>query len=310
VKRRALVTAFLLLVCLASHANAQAARSLALSFEGCRDEDAAEIRRLVAIDFGALVATSRATYALSIRCRDTTWDLGIPAVALARSLDFVSTPESARARLTAIVVGELVAEASTERQVKPTKPSAPAVVQQAPPEQDRLSRPERPKRFRLGVTGGGRTLLGGVPRLLGGAARFDDLLIPWSVDALFEQGAVTTSEGVVSVRTLSGGLALSWQQALGAGSVRAGAGVRAGAVWMQGTPSDRSEVHGQALLRGWAGPMLTSLLALPLKRPLVFTLVVEGGYTLLPVYGLVDGRREAALRGFWLGAQIGAGLQL
>ena len=289
---------------------AQAAQRPALSFEGCAEDDSAEIRRLVAIDFGTAPVRGEAAYPILVRCTESTWQLSVPSAGLARSLDFASTPGSARARLTAIVVGELLAEAAAERESRPAPAAPQPEVRAVRSEPDRAPSQPRQERFRVAGMAGGRTLFGGVPRLLGAAVRLDDLALPWSLDALAEQGAVSTSQGVVSMRALSGGLSLSWQQALAGVHVRLGAGVRAGAVWMQGEPRAESEVLGQKLLRGWAGPIVSSVVALPLQRRLAFQLVVEGGYTLLPVYGLVDGRREAALRGFWLGAQLGLGLAL
>jgi hypothetical protein len=286
---------------------AQPARGPALSFEGCREDDMAEIRRLVAIDLGPAPARGAGT-ALSIRCHESTWELSIPSASLRRSLDFASTPGTARARQTAIVVGELVAEAAAEREAKPTP--APAPPPETPRETDRTPPAPQRHRFRVSLLGGGRTLFGGIPRLLGGAARLEDLAIPWGLDALYEQGTATTSEGLVAMRALSGGLSLAWQEGLGGVSVRVGGGVRAGAVWMEGEPRAGSAVQGLELVRGWAGPLVTGSLALPLQGRLALGLVVEGGYTLLPVYGLVDGRREAAFRGYWLGAQVGLGVSL
>ena len=289
---------------LADVASAQATAGPHLEFTGCEQAATFEIARLIAIDLGPPAVTPDPNARVTVECQGSAMQLSVPSVALTRRLDFARTPPEARARLAAIVVSELVAEAKSPR---PAPPPPPPVVDTAP--QDRVEPALRDDHFHLGAALSGRTFFGGVARLIGGGLLVEDSRLPLTFNALAEQGSVTTTEGEVLVQTLSGGLLLLMQEPLGAATARFGAGIRAGAVRMNGRPNDATSVHPHTLWRGWIGPALSTGMSLPTSGA-SFQFMLEGGYTAWPVYGLVTGEREVGLSGWWLGGQLGVSVAL
>jgi len=281
-----------------------------LDFQGCEQGEVDEIRRLVPIDLGATSEADRLQHReVSILCRDRNVELRLirsPAQGLFRSLDFSETEASARPRLVAIVVVELLAagESDGEMTKPPRRPEASPASGEARPMPLQYD-----SRLQVEAIGSGRTLLGGVPRLLGGGVRIAaNGRVPWSGNVLFERSSTTTTEGSVRIDSLTAGLALSLVAPLGPATARGGAGLRGGVTHLVGRASDPTEVQSDSLLRGWGGPMIEGSLTFALRRSVAFEFVAESGYVVFPIYGLVTGQREVALSGLWIGAQIGIGI--
>ena len=80
-----------------------------------------------------------------------------------------------------------------------------------------------------------------------------------------------------------------------------------GVTSLRGLPSEASAVMGDDLVWAGGGPFGTFGVAVAAGRGLVLELQTEGGYWVFPTGGLVDGRREVAVEGPWIGLQAGVG---
>jgi len=79
---------------------------------------------------------------------------------------------------------------------------------------------------------------------------------------------------------------------------------------MRGQPFHASAATGEQLAWAAGGPYASLCLHIVPVRAFYIQVATEGGYWLFPTGGLVNGRREVALEGGWLGVQLGLGIIL
>lgn len=147
-------------------------------------------------------------------------------------------------------------------------------------------------------------LLGGGLRLGGDHARH----FSWDAGAEYQRGRAETPLGAVTTDLLSLRLALLAHLSLPHLTLRAGAGLRAGAARLAGVPAGDAAV-GSELWGAWGGPLLHGGLTVRAQR-LRIDLGLEGGYVVWPVGARVGGVRAVAVEGPWLGLSVGIGALL
>lgn len=227
------------------------------------------------------------------------------------SLDLADTPASARARLTALALSELIATARLER----ATPHTPAGVSKRPvpsaqPEPDEPGTEPRGA-FVAWVAGG--LGLAGQPRLVAPTAQAGVRWVPG------HYGLVAVLEGQLGQRTLavadvslhSLGLSVSAVAvtSLAALELSAGPGMRAGWTSLRGRPTMASDrLAGQRLGGLWLAPIIHGALHVPLVLRFVLRVSLEAGWTVKAVVGRdADGQRLFALAGLRATATAGLG---
>jgi len=298
-----------------------------LELDACLDVPREEVRRLIALELGA-VAEFADTKAgdrtrVAALCQGGLIELRvddpITGKALQRTIDLSEAPR-ARARLLALAMVELVStswtelETNPEPQVPPVGPRGSAESRHAA-EQVVRTQSERSafRRLRLVAFGGGQAFFSG-PGVLGGAglrlAKDHPLHLGWVADVQAHHGTATASLGTVAVDTVSFGAALVVHQAWSRLGLHVGIGLRGGAVRLDGTPRNAEVAVGQSGWAAWGGPMAQVSLGVVATRRLLFELGVESGFVVSSVGGLVAGVRELSLGGAWIGFQLGVGIFL
>jgi hypothetical protein len=316
------------LACGASPAAAGNHPLVQLEIDPCVDAPRDEIRRLVSIELGALLSDDAATAGrtratvscsagavLALRVDDP-----ITGNSLTRTVDIGAAIPQARARLVALAIVELISASWTELEANP--------VPRAPPSGPRPSSEARDaalltvhaqtdrstqRQLRLEALGGGLKYFSpGAPALLaGGGLRLAGDLSDrtgWMLDAQVHHGTTSVSLGQVSTDVLGFGAVGYVHKAWSAWRVELGGGVRGGAVLMTGVPD--AMVTASRFWAPWVGPVALADLELAVRDQLVLVLDVEGGYVVSPVGGLVDGLREVAIDGAWIGVHLGIGIVL
>ena len=131
----------------------------------------------------------------------------------------------------------------------------------------------------------------------------------WSADLVYHGGgpARAVALGGLRVDCVRLGAALLGHLRVGAVWLRAGAGARAGAARVAGTP-DSPDVVGGALFGPFAGP-LVALSAGASPGRLALELAVEGGYAVASVTGRAAGVAALSVAGPFLGVQLGVGVR-
>jgi hypothetical protein len=285
-----------------------------MRFRDCVAGDVADITRLVAIDAVSSAGNSEvAATTVLVVCRGGTFDVEVTRPAggrTTRSIDLQQTAASARTRLVSIAVVELLlADAGNDaRPAAPAPPSdVPVPPQAAAPLRD-VTRKEAPCcSVRAEAIASARAFYGGVALVGGGVRALLGRSFPLGIDVVAEYGAPSTSEGTVSILSVTLGATYGAEVALGATHLRAAAGVRGGASHLNGRPDDATLVLGASRWAGWGGPMVEVGLTWPMLTSVVTELALEAGYPLFPVYALVSNQRELGLHGAWLGAKLGVG---
>jgi hypothetical protein len=287
-----------------------------------------EVRRILAIELGALlgdpsaaatdctrVTVDRANALVRVRVDDP-----ITGKSLARTIDLLGAAPKARSRLLALAIVELVSASWVELELNP-QPKVPPVGPPTSPELRAAAlaivrhhaRPRPIDKTRLAAVGGVLGFFSGPGAIGGGGVqvgRDHARHLGWVADLQAHHGSAAVMLGRVSFDVLSASAALvahlDWSRV----TIRLGGGLRGGAAYLQGKPSDPRTARGGALWAPWVGPMVHASLGVTATRWLFFSVALEGGYVLTPVGGLVGGTPATALAGPWLGLQLGAGIFL
>jgi hypothetical protein len=247
----------------------------------------------------------------------------ITGKSLTRVVDLSSDPVSARARLVALAVAELVVASWTELATNPTpqvppagpRPSEHAVAAARKVVNTRLPKQMAPQteKMRLLAVASRRSFFSEPTVLWGGGVRVgrDEFpLAGWSLDLVAEHGETDVSLGRVAMDTftLGGGLYLyrRWAWA----TFQAGFGIRVGMARLSGKSDAAIEAETASGIAPWGWPTATAGLRIEPYGPLIIQAAGETGYVVLPMSGSIDGRREYTVDGLWLGAQLGVGLLL
>lgn len=242
---------------------------------------------------------------------------------LTRVVDLSDDPVSARARLVALAVAELVVASWTELATNPTPqvaPAGPRPSERAVEAAREVVRAKLPKQLdpqlhemRLLAVGSRRSFFSEPTALWGAGVRVgrDQFsLAGWTVDMLAEHGELDVTQGRVTMDTFTLGGSLYLYRRWAWLTFQLGFGIRVGMARLSGRPDEGSGVQAQSGIAPWGWPTATAGIRIEPIGPLVIEAAGETGYVVLPMSGTVDDRREILVDGLWLGAQLGVGLVL
>jgi len=294
-------------------------RRVAIRVVGCEPELAHEAQRILAIELRATLvdaASESGVTRATVACGGGVANISVvdPTLgkAVERSVAFTDTPPKARARLLALAVAELVVASGSELESTPLPPAPPPTPPATPAS-------ERPAARAGGVAAGpvelaalfDLRLLASRDWLLGGGARAAARLSPLffvQADALLDYAQLGRVSGSVAVTMPSLSLAIGASKDIGPALCPAiSAGVRAGYVWMNGTPAGTAAT-GSHQQGPWLGPELLLQVSAWASERVHPVLGVSAGAYLVGVRGTIDGDRAVEAVRFWGG--ISAGLAL
>ncbi len=302
-----------------------------LDVSPCIGVSASDVRRIVAVELGALLTRDgdlpdATATRVEVRCDQQIVRLvvedPITGKSLQRSVDLDDSAPSTRARLIALAASELVYASWAELAVNP-QPEVPVSGPRPAPEivaavRDTVQRklpvrlnPPKPMRI-LGVASR-RWFLSEEGDLWGGGVRLADdpfALFGWSADAIVEHGRINASLGSVDIDTATLGGSIVLHREWGPLSMRAGMGLRMGAARMSGQPHRSDLAIGRSVWAPWGWPLGVVALSITPIRPLVIEAQGEAGYVVLPLGGRVGGTQEITLAGAFAVLQLGVGMYL
>jgi hypothetical protein len=224
-----------------------------------------------------------------------------------------------RTRTVAIAIAELIAaswielEANPKPRVPGAGPKPPAALVREAVSSLRRARSLFGHHLRLEAVASTQVFFSGPKALWGGGLRLADdsfRVFGWAIDLLEHHGGMDTMGGRVAIDTLTVGASAVAHREWRYVGVRGGLGFRLGATILRGLSSDDRAVHAGEVSWAAGGPFgMVGAHVVPV-RGFVIDLAGEGGYWLFPTGGLVNGRREVAVEGPWLGVQLGFGIVL
>jgi len=282
------------------------------------------------MELGALLtdeSAEREVTEVSVSCeRQYVWlrvDDPVTGKALTRVVDLSSDPVSARARLVALAVAELVVASWTELvtnpepQVSPAGPRPPARVVAAARKvvDKRVPKQMKPHvgETRLLAVAARRSFPSDDTLLWGGGVRIgcDQFSsVGWTADLLAEHGRTEVSLGRVKMDTFTAGGTLYLYRRWAWATFHLGVGLRIGMARLAGETDQAVSATAESGIAPWGWPTATAGLRFEPYGPLIFEAAGESGYIVLPMSGTVEGRRELTVDGLWIGAQLGVGLLL
>jgi hypothetical protein len=284
---------------------------------GCEPALALEAQRITAIELRAVLvdaspdeATTRITAtctagAANLRVVDPTTGKSVE-----RSVALSQAAPTARARLLALAMAELVAASWSELEDNPEPKAAPAAPLAPSAAREAARRVVAPAPIELCALADAH-LLASRDVLLGGGARAAFWLSPLlflRFDALADYREVSRPTGTIALTmpSVSSALGASFGTALL--QPRLSVGVRAGYAWLNGVAASAATTGGREA-GVWAGPELGfELSAWPRARihPL---LSLSLGAHVLGVRGTVNGGRDIRATGLWSGLSLGAAVR-
>jgi hypothetical protein len=247
---------------------------------------------------------------------------------LARNIALGNVAATARSRLLALAVAELVSASWIELETNPTPaavPVAPAVraedraaarevvrekVVGSTPAAAPGPPPERQPTWRLTGELGFRWLAVDTDPLVGLGARLvmDPLrTVGLELDLLGEHSGTSYPLGAVAMDSVSLGAIVRLRHDMGRLTLHGGPGARLGFVRVSGAPGSATTAVGNTVDGVWGAPLGAVGLDWASSRHLALELAVEAGYVVLPVRGIVEGGRDVRMDGFFTGTTLGAG---
>ncbi len=296
---------------------------VSLVVDSCPGIDVDEVRRIVAVELGALLGgasterpedTTRVHSACAGGTALVSVDDPMTGKSLARRVDLGSVPRVAASRLLAVAIAELVAASWIELTANPV-PAIPRPDATASPAARRwaegIVRRSPLWRMQLAITGSAA----GVPTLptfgAGLAARYlAGSHLASGGDVRVEYARRAFANGTAHVVMLSTGLVGWYRHDAGWAEVAVGTGGRVGSAWIAGEPQADSNLRGRTVSGPFLGPLFTAELARTLAPGVTIALAVEAGTVVLPVIGRAGDRRVVGVDGPWLGVAVAAGLEL
>jgi len=290
---------------------------VSIAIVGCEEPLAQEARRITTIELHAALvnaAPDGATTQISAACSEQSARLRVidptTGKAVERTVALGQAAPSARARLLALAMAELVAASWSELENNP-EPKAAAVAPLAPPSaREAARRVVAPRPIELQALADAQ-LLASRDVVLGGGARGELWLSErffLRLDALFLYGEPSRATGSVALTmpSASGALAVSF----GSGWLqpRLSLGVRAGYAWMNGIATSTATTgdHQRGI---WGGPELGFELAAWSHARVHPVLALSLGAHLFGVRGKVDDGRDIKATGLWSGLSLGAAVR-
>lgn len=289
-------------------------RAVVLDSRGCAEIPQQELRDLVALELsprplfgpGGVARGARASFA-RLACNGTRAELRVDDPERGASqqleLDLAETMASARTRLVALALSELIATLEMEREDAVAQPEPAVPVAKAPTAGGAYAATTERGRawLGLGFSRAGQPALWGVAMHGGGRWQLGALPLAAQLDLRGTRAQRGLSEGQVSAWTLAGSVALaavlrrSWLEAALA------AGLSLGYGWLRGSSASSVEVAGNLVRAPWWGPSLEGSVLVPVRRRWGIRAALELGYVAKPVRGLDStGQPAYALEGFQL----------
>ena len=284
---------------------------------GCSDALAREAQRIAAIELRAALVDGTpdgATTQVTATCGAESAKLQVvdptTGKSLERSVAVSQAAPTARARLLALAIAELVAASWSELESNP-EPRAKAATPLAPAAAREAARGAiAPRRIELAAVADAH-LLASRDLLFGGGARSEIWLsraLFLRLDALVDYAQLSRSNGTIAVTmpSLSSALGACLCSASLRPSVSLGA--RAGYAWMNGVPRD-SATMGTRQGGAWVGPeLVVELSAWPRARvhPM---LSLSVGAHLVGVKGTVNGGRDVMATALWSALSLGVAVR-
>jgi len=284
---------------------------------GCDAALAREAQRIAAIELRAALVDATpdaATTRITATCADSSANLRVvdptTGKSLERAVALSQAAPSARARLLALAIAELVAASWSELENNP-EPKAPAAAPLAPVAAREAARGAiAARRLELAALADAH-LLASRDVLFGGGARSEIWLSRTfflRFDALAHYAQLSRPTGTIAVTMPSLSSALA--ACLCAASLRPSVslGARVGYVWMSGVAANGATT-GTRQQGAWFGPELAvELSAWPRARihPLLSLAV---GAHVVGVRGAVDSGRDVRATALWSGLSLGAAVQ-
>lgn len=298
-------------------AGARAAEGLDLAFsDACTDLDRAQVRRIANIELRVRLAGQTTPLpSVTIDCAGVSATVraenpGAPA--RERVVPFGGTALVARSRLLALAITEFVLTPDLAPEPPPAPDPVPAAPAIAPTVQVAAAAKVARAPLDLVALGYGRIWSAGWASAGAGLA-YSGWFARYGlvrVDALFDHGVAQAAEGTAVANNVSVGASALLAVRSGGWQLGAGGGARVGATHLSGRPAEPTKTQGRAFLAGSGGPMGVLLVAPPRLGPVAFQVSLEGGRVTIPVDGRAGDMRSFAIKGFWFGATIGAGLGL
>ena len=283
----------------------------------CNDALAREAQRIAAVELrAALVAgmPDAATTQVTATCSAESAALRVvdptTGKSLERSVGLSQAAPTARARLLALAIAELVAASWSELESNP-EPKAPPTAPLAPPAAREAARGAiAPRRVELAAVADAH-LLASRDLLLGGGARTEAWISQaffLRFDALAHYAELSRAAGTIAVTmpSLSSALGVCLQASPLRPSVSLGA--RVGYAWMNGVPSDGTTT-GTRQQGAWVGPELAFELSGWPRARVHPVLSLSVGAHLLGVRGTVSGGRDVMATALWSGLSLGAAVR-
>ena len=315
-----------MLVCTVAGGDARADGGLvAVTMGTCPTLREVELRRRLAIELPGLVqgptAALTTSVSVTVDCSRSAVKLSladaITGKSLVRLFDLRQVVPEVRTSIVAIAIAELVIASWSELETNPT-PRVPP-MRPTPPAPESVTRAlaavrERgtgllDRQLRLEAVASTQVFFAGA--LWGGGLRLGSdswRVLGWSVDVLAHHRSTPTTLGDVAVDSVTAAAHVLAHKRWSRISLRGGCGLRVGATILSGRGN--GGVHGDHVVWAAGGPVLSFSLGLVVVRLLTLELGAEGGYWLFPAGGLVNGRREVAVEGPFVGAQLGLGVRL
>jgi hypothetical protein len=281
---------------------------------GCDDALAQEAQRIAAIELrAALVAPTPgegAATQITASCHAALADLRVvdtlTGKALERPVALGQAAPSARARLLALAIAELVAASWSDRESNP-QPKAPPPTPRAPvTEPEPKSRAVAPWQLELVVLAD-MHLLASRDLIPGGGGRAEIWVGPaffWRFDALAHYAELSRGTGAIALTMAS--VSSAFGASFGAGSLRPGVslGARVGYVWMSGAAASAatraSDEQGV-----WLGPELAVELAAWPHARIHPVLSLSAGAHIFGVKGTVNEGRDVKATALWSALSLG-----
>ncbi len=318
--RRVLVAGGLWLTTVAGRADAQPRDErprVSIAVVGCEDTLAREAQRIAAIELrAALVEQTQdaATTQVEAACTGDTAAIRVvdptTGKSLERSVALSITPPSARPRLLALAIAELVSASWYELERNP-EPEAPPALPLAPLRAREAARgaiTRLPVEFAAVADA---TLLAGGDWIVGGGARSEVWVtraIFLRFDGLAHYADLARPSGTVALTMASASAALgasfgeAWLQP------RVSVGVRGGYAWMSGVGGS-SATTGYHEEGPWGGPELALETAAWPRAHVHPVLSLSAGAHVLGVRGTVNEGRDILVTGLWGGLSLAVAVQ-
>jgi hypothetical protein len=290
---------------------------VAIVVVGCPDALAREAQRIAAIELRAALVDAtpgQTTTEVTATCSMDFAQLRVvdptTGKSLERSVALSQAAATARARLLALAIAELVAASWSELESNP-EPKVPSAAPLAPPAAREAARGAiAPRPIELSAVADAH-LLASRDLIFGGGARTEIWLSPTfflRFDALLHHAELARTSGTIAVTMPSVSSALG--ACFCAGSLRPSMslGARAGYAWMSGVAAGQATI-GTRQQGAWVGPELAVELSAWPRARVHPVLALSVGAHVVGVRGAVEGERDVMATALWGGLSLGAAVR-